>query len=191
MLLVFWGMKRLVIDVETTGLQTYVHQVLTVGMVLIDVTPFDLQFVDEAHLYVKYDEYTVSHMAMAINKINLKEHHKIGISSSKACDKMHEFVDKNILYETPVLGHNVNFDIRFLNALFDGERMKYPFCDRKEDTRYMWQDFKKQGLVSPFVNAKLGTIASHFDIDYSKAHDALGDCKITAEVYQRLLLMGK
>ena len=182
-------MERLVIDTETTGLRTYHNQILTVGMVLIDVTPKKLEFIDETHLLIKHEEYNVSRMAMAINKINLKEHHKIGIFPDKACDKMHEFIDKNILYKTPLLGHNVHFDINFLSALFDEVRIKYPFCNEKEDTRYIWQDFKKKGLISPFTNAKLGTIASHFNIDYTKAHNALDDCKITAKVYHRLLGM--
>jgi len=183
-------MKRLVVDIETTGLKTYVNQVLTVGMVLIDVTPKKLEFVDEAHLFVKHEEYNVSRMAMAINKINLKEHHKVGIFPDKACDKMHEFVDKNILYETPILGHNVHFDIRFLNALFDVEKKKYPFCSYKFDTRYIWQRFKREGVVSSFTNAKLGTIANYLDVDYTKAHDAIEDCKITAECYWKMLGMG-
>jgi DNA polymerase III alpha subunit (gram-positive type) len=183
-------MKKLVIDTETTGLKTYEHQVLTVGMVLIDVTPKKLKFIDESHLHVKYDEYNVSKMAMAVNKINLKEHHKIGISSEKACDKMHEFVDKNILYDTPVLGHNIGFDIRFLNAMFDIDKKRYPFCSQKEDTMYIWRKFKKDGLISPFSNAKLGTIANYFDIDYSKAHDAIADCKITAKCFHGMIQMG-
>lgn len=182
-------MKRLVIDTETTGLRTYEHQVLTVGMVLIDVTPKKLEFVDESHLFVKYDEYNVSKMAMAVNKINLKEHHKIGISADKACDKMHEFIDKNVLYETPILGHNISFDVRFLNALFDTQKVRYPFSEEREDTMLIWRRFKKDGLVSPFTNAKLGTIASHFDIDYSKAHDALADCKITAKCFHGMMNM--
>ena len=75
-------------------------------------------------------------------------------------------VDKNILYDTPVLGHNIGFDIRFLNAMFDIDKKRYPFCSQKEDTMYIWRKFKKDGLISPFSNAKLGTIANYFDIDY-------------------------
>lgn len=182
-------MERLVIDTETGGLRPYEYSLLSVGMLLVDVTPKRLNFLEEAHVFVKHDEYNVSRMALRINGINLKEHHKIGISPNKACVKINSFVEKNILYETPILGHNVHFDVNFISALFEGERLRYPFCRAKDDTRFIWQGYKRRGLVDPFTNAKLGTIANHFDIDYSNAHDALEDCKITAKVFQKLMEM--
>lgn len=185
----FLAMERLVIDTETGGLSPQAHSLLTVGMLLVDVTPKSLNFIDEAHVFVKHDEYNVGRTALAINGINLHEHSKIGVYSDKACGQINSFVDKHVLYETPILGHNVHFDVSFISALFEGERLKYPFCGMREDTMWIWRNFKKRGLVSPFANAKLGTIANHFDIDYSKAHDALADCKITAKVFQKLLNM--
>jgi DNA polymerase III epsilon subunit-like protein len=182
-------MERLVIDTETGGLRPQEHSLLTVGMLLVDVTPKRLEFVDEAHVFVKHDEYNVSRMALAVNGIDLHEHNKIGVFADKACGQINSFVDKHVLYETPILGHNVHFDVGFISALFEGERLKYPFCRAKDDTRFIWQRFKREGRVSPFTNAKLGTIASHFDIDYSKAHDALEDCRITAKCFQGMLKM--
>jgi len=186
----FFVMERLVIDTETGGLRPREHSLLSVGMLFVDVTSKRLNFIDEAHIFVRHNEYNVSRMALRINGINLEQHHKVGVSTDNACNKINSFVKKNVLYDTPILGHNVHFDVSFISSLFEGERLKYPFCRAKDDTKFIWQKYKRRGLLSPFTNAKLGTIADHFDIDYSDAHDALEDCKITAKVFQKLMEMG-
>lgn len=182
-------MKRLVIDSETGGLWPSKHSLLTIGMLLIDVKQNKLNFLDNEHIFIKHSEYSVSKTAMRINKIDLFEHHKKGVFPSVACKKINSFLDKHLLYNVPVVGHNVSFDIGFINSLFNSECFDYPFHKEKEDTMHLWNQLKKKGVVSPFYNSKLGTIAKHFEIDYSKAHDALADCHITAKVYHKILSM--
>ena len=184
-------MKRLVIDTETTGLRPDSHQVLTIGMSLINVTPSKLKFVDDRHLFVKHDEYNLSKTAMRITGININDHHKIGIFPKKACKRVNQFLDLHSLNDIPIVGHCVHFDQNFLRVMFEDEGLELPFSKQKEDTRYIWENLKRQGLINPFKNAKLGTIAEHFGIDYSQAHDALADCKITAKVYHKMLPMRK
>ena len=180
-------MKRLVIDTETSGLRPDSHQVLTIGMSLIDVSPSKLRFVDERHLFVKHEEYNLSKTAMRINGININKHHKIGIFPKKACKQVNQFLDIHSLSEVPIVGHCVHFDKNFLKVMFENEGKELPFHHEKEDTRYIWEGLKRKGLINPYKNAKLGTIAEHFGIDYSKAHDALADCKITAKCYHKML----
>jgi DNA polymerase III epsilon subunit-like protein len=182
-------MKRVVLDTETTGLRPNHHQVLTIGMSLIDVTPEKLKFVDDRHIFVKHDEYNCSKTAMRITGINLKEHHKIGIFPKLACKRVNQFLDLHSLHKIPIVGHCVHFDKNFLRVMFEDEGLSLPFHEEKEDTRYIWERLKKKGLVNPFSNAKLGTIAEHFGVDYSQAHDALADCKITAKCYHKMLPM--
>jgi DNA polymerase III epsilon subunit-like protein len=184
-------MRRLVIDTETSGLRPDSHQVLTIGMSLIDVSPSKLQFVDERHLFVKHHEYNLSKTAMRITGIDINEHHKIGIFPKVACKKVNQFLDLHSLNTVPIVGHCVHFDKNFLRVMFEDEGLPLPFHHEKEDTRYIWERLKKQGLVNPFKNAKLGTIAEHFGIDYSQAHDALADCRITAKCYHKMLPMMK
>ena len=184
-------MKRLVIDTETSGLRPEYHQVLTIGMSLIDVSPSKLKFIDESHLFVKHDDYNLSKTAMRINGININEHHKKGIFPKKACKEVHSFLDLHSLNKVPIVGHCVHFDKNFLTVMFEDEGFKLPFSQEKEDTRYIWENLKRKGLINPYKNAKLGTIAEHFGIDYSKAHDALADCRITAKVYHKMLPMTK
>ena len=180
-------MKRLVIDCETTGLRPNFHQILTVGVVLAEIKPCSLNILDERHFFIKHEQYNVSKTAMRINNINLTEHHEIGILPSLFCKRIDDFILSNDLKNTSLLGHNLHFDLNFLKALFTNEKHLIPFCTKKEDTRYLWEGLKRKGIINPNLNSKLGTIAGHFGIDYQKAHDALADCHITANVYHKML----
>jgi|AntAceMinimDraft_17_1070374.scaffolds.fasta_scaffold191298_1 DNA polymerase III alpha subunit (gram-positive type) len=180
-------MERLVIDTETTGLSPHHNQMLTLGMVLIDVNKRKLNFLEDKHIFIRHDDYHVSEMAMRINKIDIEQHHKKASPIKKALKEINNFLKKNNLFDTTIVGHNVSFDKRFVSALFEQQGHIYPFCREQEDTMYIWNNLKKRGIISPLKNAKLRTVAEHFDIDYSHAHDALEDCKITAKVYHEML----
>ena len=180
-------MEKLVIDTETTGLSPHSHQLLTLGMVLVDTDKPKLKFIQEKHILVKHDEYHISKTAMRINNINIEEHEKTALPIPKAILSVQDFIKELGLNKTPILGHNVHFDQRFITSLFNGQDEEYPFCPEKEDTRYIWQRLNREGKIYPSKNAKLGTIAEHFGIDYSKAHDAIADCKITAKVYHKMM----
>jgi DNA polymerase III subunit epsilon len=180
-------MEKLVIDTETTGLFPNSNQLLTLGMVLIDVDKPKLKFIQEKHILVKHDHYNISRTAMKINSIDIHEHEKTALPIPNAILSINDFIDDLGLNNTPILGHNVHFDQRFITSLFNEQDEEYPFHQEKEDTRYIWERLKREGKISPHKNAKLGTIANHFGIDYSKAHDAIADCKITAQVYHKMI----
>jgi len=179
-------MKRLVIDTETTGLSPRFHKTLTVGLLLIDVEKTHLNILDQNHIFIKHDHYNASPGAMSVNKINLIQHNQIAIPPCKACNQINDFIEKNVLHETPIVGHNISFDKGFLSALFDQGNMPSKFHHHSEDTMWIWRNLQKNNLV-PQGRSNLGTVANHFGIDYEKAHDALADCKITAQVYHELI----
>lgn len=86
--------------------------------------------------------------------------------------------------ETTLVGHNIRgFDMKFVNRhlLQIGlAPMENPLIDTV--------DLSRQKM--PHLGShKLGTLANEFGIDYSKAHRAIEDVKINAEVFLRLLLM--
>ena len=180
-------MKRLVIDTETSGLSADTHEMLTIGMLLIDVDKDKLDILEERHLLLKHDKYNLSRSAMHINNINIVEHDKHAIPIKKVIQEINNFIEEYDLKETITIGHNFHFDQRFIRTTFEKFGCSYPFSLEKEDTRYIWEGLKKKGIIDPCKNAKLGTLAEHFDIDYSKAHDALADCKVTAQVYHKML----
>ena len=180
-------MKRLVIDTETTGLSPFYNKTLTVGMLLIDVEKDFLKILDENHTFIKHDIYNHNPAASKVHKIDMKMHEKMGVPPTTACNQINSFIINNNIQEVPIIGHNIGFDKGFLNALFDQGDSLATFHHQSEDTMQIWRSLQKQELVPTNINAKLGTIAGFFDIDHTKAHDALEDAKITAQVYHKML----
>ena len=43
-----------------------------------------------------------------------------------------------------------------------------------------------RNILKGLPNYKLGTLANHFNIDYSGAHRSLRDCEITLDVYNNI-----
>ena len=99
------------------------------------------------------------------------------------------FIEKNDIYKTPLVGHNIHFDKGFLNALFKQGETNPLLHTESEDTMRIWRNLQKQNIIPRHLRATLGTLANHFQIDYTKAHDALADCHITAQVYHKMLLL--
>jgi DNA polymerase III alpha subunit (gram-positive type) len=180
-------MRHLVIDTETTGLSPRVNKVLTVGLLQIETTKRRLKILNSEHIFIKHNQYNANPFALRINKINLEEHHKIGITPLQACNKINKFILKNKCLETPVMGHNIRFDTNFLAPLFEKEEKTPLFNSETIDTIHIWKSLQAKELIPPQPKSRLSFVAKHFDIDCSKAHDALADCKITAQVYHEML----
>ena len=132
-------MKRLVIDTETGGLFPREHSLLTIGMVLADFKPRRIKFTHQKHILIKHPEYFVTRSALKINGIDLEQHHKAGVVPKLAHKQMTEFIDEHSLHDMTLLGHNVHFDINFLDAFCAEHALKFPLSREKEDTRYMWE----------------------------------------------------
>jgi DNA polymerase III epsilon subunit-like protein len=182
-------MKTLVVDTETSGLSPRFNRVLTVGLLAIDVEKDFLEIVNSKHLFVKHDEYNANPFALRVNKINIEEHHKIASPPKIVCKNINSFIKKNDIEETQMLGHNLNFDKGFLAELFrQGESVSI-FPKEHVDTMHIWNHLKKNNVVSFNLRSNLGTLAEFFNVDYSKAHGALEDCHITANVYHKMLGM--
>lgn len=182
-------MRGLIIDTETTGLSHNYNQVLTVGMLLAEIED-DLDFIDSKHIKIKYDKYNVSGIALKINKINLKVHHKIGINPKKACSEINNFILDNKINKfknIPLIGHNISFDMRFLRELYKRERKEFLLDMETIDTRQLWINLKNKGIIPNNLRGNLRTLAEHFNVDYTQAHDALEDCKITAQVFHKII----
>jgi len=175
-----------VIDTETTGLSPRFNKTLTVGLLLIDVEKNFLNILDESHTFIKHNNYNATAGAMSVNKINLIQHNQIAVPPATACNQINTFIEKNTLHEIPLVGHNIAFDRGFLNALFDQGDALSKFHHEHEDTMWIWRNLQKENKV-PIGRSDLCTVSGHFGIDYERAHDALADCKITAQVYHEMM----
>ncbi len=180
-------MHRLIIDTETTGLSPHFNKTLTIGLLLIDVEKTHLNILDQNHIFVKHKNYNSTREAMKVNKINIEQHNLHAVHPPKACTQINTFIKKNSATQIPLVGHNIHFDKGFLNALFQQGNTASLLHKESEDTMKIWRNLQKQDLIPNHLRATLGTLATHFDIDYTKAHDALADCHITAKVYHKMI----
>lgn len=84
------------------------------------------------------------------------------------------------LGESPILGHNVCFDIGFLKAAFEKELQRPFVCDYLDTLRL------SRKLRPEHRHHRLSDLAEAFGISYSGAHRAEADCHITHECYLQL-----
>jgi DNA polymerase III epsilon subunit-like protein len=180
-------MNRLIIDTETTGLSPRFNKTLTVGLLLIDVEKTHFNILDQNHIFIKHNNYNSNSKALKVNKIDLEQHTLHAVHPQKACNQINTFIKKTSSEQTPIVGHNIAFDKNFLGALFEQGETESLIPTKSEDTMKIWRNLQKEKLIPSHLRANLGTLATHFDIDYEKAHDALADCHITAQVYHELL----
>ena len=180
-------MHRLIIDTETTGLSPRFNKTLTVGLLLVDVESAHLNILNQNHIFVRHDHYNSNKEAMKINKINLEQHDLHAVPPTKACNQINSFIQQNSCPTVPIVGHNIGFDKAFLSALFQQGETQPLFHHQSEDTMQIWRKLQRQKLAPPHLRATLGAVANHFEIDYTKSHDALADCHITAQVYYEML----
>lgn len=97
-------------------------------------------------------------------------------------DVFSEFV--HFVGETTLVGHNIReFDMKFVTRHLTAVGLP-PLGNALIDTL----DLSRKKLPQ-LGNHKLGTLAGKFGIDYSKAHRALEDVKINAEVFIRLMML--
>jgi DNA polymerase-3 subunit epsilon len=81
-----------------------------------------------------------------------------------------------------LVGHNVNFDLSFLNAALE-ENDRLPLDNLVVDTLTL-----ARRLVDAEVpNCRLATLASGLELDHRPAHRALDDVMATADLLHRLI----
>lgn len=104
---------------------------------------------------------------------------KHGVSPQEAYPAFMKFAGT-----TTLVGHNIReFDMKFLNRALVQIGLpvaENPLIDTLDLAR---------AKLPQLPNHKLGTLASKFGIDYTKAHRAIEDVKINAEVFVRLLML--
>ncbi len=87
---------------------------------------------------------------------------------------------RQFLADDCIVGHNVNFDYRFLQHNIEkhlGESLR----NGKQDTVKLARKF-----CPNLPSYKLSNLAKHFNIDIEGHHRALKDCEITYDVYYKI-----
>jgi DNA polymerase-3 subunit epsilon len=86
------------------------------------------------------------------------------------------------LDDAPIVGHNVGFDLSFLG--YEAVRLGYPLATDGLDTIRL-----ARRLIPGIRGLKLDALARHVGVVVRDRHRALGDARITLEVFQHLLAL--
>ena len=167
-------MREIVLVTETTGINPRDgHRIIEIGALEL---MHHLPTGKELHIYIN-PEREIDDGAVAVH----------GLTSSFLSDKpvFAEIVDEFLSFigEAPLVIHNANFDMGFINAELDKiQRPPLPM-DRAIDTLAMAR--KK----FPGAQANLDALCRRFEIDNSHRdlHGALVDADLLASVYVELL----
>lgn len=161
--------EYIVVDVETTGLKPRHHRITEVA--IISVAPRDQtmkwsSLVNPERQVPKY-----------VTELT-------GIDDQKvAAAPRFQTVAPTVLEmigERPIVGHNVDFDVSFLNA--ELKRCGYPaLLNQRLDTMAI-----ADSLLPDVRRLDLATIARALDLEHRKVHRALADAETTLAVLGRL-----
>ena len=188
-------MKLLAMDTETGGLDPS-YDVLTVYMAVLDENH---AVVDELDLKLKPDNRApvVSEGAMKVNKIDLPSllENPETLTYSQAREVILSFLQKNSIpgkrSSFIPLGHNVGFDLNFINAhLVPEKEWRKQVHYGVLDTSIICTFFKFSGLW-PKEIGNLGSIVDYLGLTLSNAHDAKADTLATVEVFKKMAALLK
>ena len=177
------------VDTETTGYDEKKHQVLEIGLLIIK----DMKILAELEVKVKHKEYLLTSGAMKANGIDIMEHEKEALEEKEAAELILKFLNDNKSEEEGyiVLGQNVGFDIKFLEAMF---LRCYLIKEYRKVVSYRNLDLMQLALIKNLegkINLEkqdLDHILSKLDIDIPvNRHRALVDCKLEYEAIIKLL----
>jgi DNA polymerase-3 subunit epsilon len=166
-------MREIVLDTETTGLDpAQGHRVVEIGAVEIsNLIPTGRIF--HAYIDPERDMPEEAFRVHGLSREFLLQHRKFR-------EIVAEFVD--FIEDSPLVAHNAEFDVRFLNAEFALEKLPALSPARIIDTLAMAR------RLHPGSPASLDALCQRYGVDLSRRdkHGALLDAGLLAEVYAEL-----
>lgn len=173
-----------VVDLETSGVNPFRHDVLAVALVPLSVEASPQVF------YVRPDTIEWSEYARRNFEKYSSEWEVSAIAPEAACDAIEAYLastfgGRNV---TPV-GHNVGFDVAFLRrlAFLGGREQLAGLSHRAVDTHTLLYTLALQGLIPNEAVTSDGAF-KHFGVkvDDKSRHTALGDAQATKELVSKL-----
>lgn len=180
-------MKLVVVDTETGGLDPAVHSLLSVGMWTIDTVK---RIIDNPlYFLVKEPLIVTTPYAMGINGLDLVDINREGLEPKEALNKVREYCKSwGKLNPPSPVGHNVGFDIGFLNRLVSvsSDAGTLPFHYRTIDVPSILTTMYLAGMLPKDISSSQKAL-EYFGMERGKVHNALHDAECTGRVYLEIL----
>ncbi len=161
-----------VLDIETTGLSPQTNEIIELSAIKV----IDGEIKEQFSKLIKPKSYVNSHVSSLTGITNEM------LQDAPQIEKvLVEF--KHFCSDSIVLGHNINFDISFINAKLK-ECYNESFNNDYVDTLQI-----ARKLLPQLPSKKLGQIAKYFKLNTDGMHRGLKDCIVTHHCYQRLIAL--
>ncbi|MHB8870890.1 MAG: exonuclease domain-containing protein [Candidatus Doudnabacteria bacterium] len=157
------------LDIETSGFDPSESEVLELGMVFFEIESKEIKILSEWQSVFKPTK-EVPPRILALTGIGQEE--LDGAESFK--DKYDDI--QNLVKDCVIVGHNINFDIKFL------EGFGIKFSGKQIDTLDLAQMFLPNNQ-----SYNLEALMNFLEVDHKDAHRALADAKAVLVVIERLL----
>lgn len=171
-------MKPLFIDIETTGLDPYSHEIIELAAIQTDD-----QFVEQQVYEVKIRPLhlnTAHPKALEVNGYNEFEWRN-AMSLREALEGLLPYLDQALVF-----GHNVQFDWKFITLGFKRLGLSPPttMLPFQADSMHLADELIKDGLYSG--RRSLTTLCKHFGIVNDNPHRALGDARACLDFVRKV-----
>lgn len=178
---------KLVVDTETGGTDPQTHS-------LLEFSAIELKDGDTFTRRVKEDPMLVTAGALEVNRLDLSNWG----SAVGPCSAAAQFRDwimsrqEHSADQVELIGHNIDFDYRFLERLFHLagliDEFHRLFSYRKRDTAGIVRFLEDAGVIT-FEFKKLKDICQTLGIWFppGREHTSLGDAQATRLLYERLM----
>lgn len=168
------------VDVETTGTDPAVHEIIELGVVLTRLKDDVLTVIDTLDIKISPTHLeNADPVALRVNGYNEAD----WVFASSLADAMKTFADKT---EGAVfIAHNALFDYGFIEAAFKGTGVENNMHFQRLDTLSI--AFGVLHNQDDLGKLSLRALCEQFGVENKKAHSAYADAYATYEVFKKLL----
>lgn len=183
----------IVLDTETGGLDEEIHQITEVGLIVLD--SINLKQIHQYNSYLKpYNNLTVSPEALNATQVKMSDINNGNTSAivvSQLIEIFKEYkINKSDRNKPFLVGHNLQFDIKFLNKLFSFHNknlfdyVQENHLDTLTLSRILWEFNMSSDDVTNF---KLKVCCERIGVSLTDAHGALNDSIATSKLFIYLI----
>ncbi len=158
-----------IVDIETTGLSPTANEIIEISALKVRGN----KIVEKFSTLVKPNGLINSYISSLTGITN---------SMVKDAPDIKSVLPKfqNFLSSDCILGHNINFDLRFI------QHNLAKHCELSLENSSMDTVRLARKYCPNLGSYKLANLAAHFDIDAKGHHRALKDCEMTFDVYNKI-----
>ena len=185
----FRGYLPVIIDIETSGFNPKKNALLEIAAVIVELNSNnDLQITERYSTHVvPFKNSELDAAALKFNGIDPHHPFRMAIDEKDALDMLFKpirhAIKRNNCTRAILVGHNPAFDISFLNAAIQRTQIKrspfHPFSTF--DTATLGGLAYQQTVLAKIAQA------AGLEWDNEKAHSALYDAEMTAELFCRVV----